>query len=61
MIFYFTQKSTGYNDKGIEAVYPEWQKAYDNIPDQCYSNCFPRNPGLGSAGDFQGLCKHIFL
>jgi hypothetical protein len=61
MIFYFTQKSTGHNDKRIEAVYPEWPKAYDSIPDQCYSICLPRNPTRGSAGDFQGLWKHNFF
>jgi hypothetical protein len=59
MLFYFTQKSTGHNYRGIEAVYPERPKAYDSILGQCYSNCVQRNPGLSSAGDFQGLCKHI--
>jgi hypothetical protein len=53
MILYFTQKSTGHNDKGIETVYPWLPKAYDSIPDQCYSNCLPRNPGLGFAGVMQ--------
>ena len=61
MILYFTEKSTGHNDKGIEAVYAEWPKAHHSIPDQCYSNCLPWNPGLGSAGDFQDLSKHSFL
>ena len=49
MIFYFTQKSNGHNYKGIKVVYPEWPRAYDSIPDQCYSKCLPRNPGLGFA------------